>query len=157
MTQHTGAPPHTPAASQPAQTYAPTPDEAELIRLSNEWMHAALVDKNEARLRQIMSADYTWQVWDASRVAQGLDEWMNALFHRLKDVEFEYTSHTARVIGDMGFVYSAFRWKGSLDGHAFSDAGFMADVWSRKIGAWQVVARRSAGQQQMQQLKGLSR
>jgi len=48
--------PRTPAASQPSVTYAPTPDEAELIRLSKEWMHIALIDKDEARLRKIGSS-----------------------------------------------------------------------------------------------------
>ena len=146
-------PPRTPAATQPFVTYAPTPDEAELIRLSKEWMHIALVEKDEARLRRIMAPEFTLQIWDASRAAQDLDTWMHALLHRLRDLEFEYTSLTARVFGDMGIVYSAFWWKGAMDGQAFSDSGFMADIWTRRSGTWQVVARRSAPQQQIQQLR----
>jgi hypothetical protein len=57
------------------------------------------------------------------------------------------------VFGDIGIVYSAFWWKGTMDGQPFTDAGFMADVWSRLSGSWQVVARRSAPQQQVRQLQ----
>ena len=46
---------------------------------------------------------------------------------RLDDLDFEYTSLSASVFGDIGVVYSAFRWKGAMDGQAFSDSGFIPD------------------------------
>ncbi len=147
--------PRTPAAAQPPSTYQPTPDEAELIRLSQEWMHAALVDKDERRLRAMMAPGFTLQIWDASRAAQDLESWMQMLLRRLDGMALEYTSLSARVFGDIGIVYSAFSWKGTMDGQPFTDAGFMADVWSRQSGSWQVVARRSAPRQQVQQLKAM--
>lgn len=146
-------PPRTPAATQPASTYQPTPDEAELIRLSHEWMHVALIERDERRLRSLMAPEYTLQVWDASRAVQDLDTWMHTLLQRLAAIEFTYTSLSARVFGDIGVVYSAFWWKGTMDGQPFMDSGFMADVWSRQSGSWQVVARRSAPQQQIQRLQ----
>jgi len=145
--------PRTPAATQPTSTYQPTPDEAELIRLSQEWMHVGLVEKDEQRLRSLMAPEFTLQIWDASRAPQDLDTWMHTLLQRLAAVELKYTSLSARVFGDVGIVYSAFWWKGTMDGQAFADSGFMADVWSRRSGSWQVLARRSAPQQQIQQLQ----
>jgi hypothetical protein len=145
--------PRTPAAMQPSATYEPGPDEAELIRLAREWMHVALVEKDERRLRRLMAPEFTLQIWDASRAAQDLDTWMHTLLHRLAAVEFKYTSMSARVFGDFGIVYSAFWWQGTMDGLPFTDTGFIADVWSRQSGSWQVVARRSAPQQQIQQLQ----
>ena len=147
------ASPHTPAAAQPSSTYEPTTDEAALIRLSKEWMQVALVDKDEQRLRSLMAPEFALQIWDASRAAQDLDTWMHTLLHRLAGVELEYTSLSARVFGDIGIVYSAFWWKGTMDGQPFTDTGFMADVWSRQSGSWRVIARRSAPQQQVQQLR----
>ena len=153
MTEHPAfLPPHTPAASQPAAPYVPTPDEAELLHCSREWMRIALEEKDETQLRRLMAPEFTLQVWDATRSAQNLDTWMHALQHRLSDIEFEYTSSTAQVFGDIGVLYSAFWWKGAMDGQPFTDCGFMADVWSRRSGAWQVVARRSASLQQIRQL-----
>ena len=153
MSEHpSSVSPRTPAAAQPSSTYRPTPDEAELIRLSQEWMHVALVEKDEQRLRRLMAPEFTLQIWDASRAAQDLDTWMHTLLQRLAAVELKYTSLSARVFGDIGIVYSAFWWKGTMDGQPFVDAGFMADVWSRRSGSWQVVARRSAPQQQVQTL-----
>ena len=138
---------------QSATAYVPTDEQAELIRLSKRWMHLALVDKDEAALRNIMAPEYTLQIWDASRVAQNLDTWMHVLLNRLQVSGFEYTSLNAWVFGDTGVVYSAFWWRGVMDGHVFSDSGFMADTWLRRSGSWQVVARRSAPQQQIQQLR----
>ena len=85
-------PPRTPAAAQPSATYRPTPDEAELIRLSQEWMEIAVVEKDERRLRRLMAPEFTLQVWDASQAALNLDSWMQVLLHRLADVELKYTS-----------------------------------------------------------------
>jgi len=144
--------PHTPAAAQPPATYRPTPDEAELIRLSQEWMELA-VKKDEQRLRRLMAPEFTLQIWDASLAAQDLDSWMHALLHRLADVELEYTSLSARVFGSMGVVYSTFWWKGTMDGQPFADSGLMADVWSRESGSWRVVGRRSAPQQQLKRIQ----
>ena len=146
-------PPRTPAAAQPPADDQPTADEAALIRLSQEWMHVALVEKDERRLRSLMAPEFTLQIWDGSRAAQDLDAWLHMLLHRLTAVELEYTSLSARVFGDIGVVYSTFWWKGTMDRQPFTDTGFLADVWSRRSGSWHVVARRSAPQQQMQQLR----
>lgn len=146
-------PPRTPAAAQPPEIYRPTPDEAELIRLSREWMEIALVEKDEQQLRGLMAPEFTLQIWDASRAAQGLNSWMQVLLHRLADVELEYTSLSAQVFGSIGVVYSTFWWTGMMDGQPFADSGFITDIWSRESGSWRVVARRSAPQQQIQRLR----
>jgi len=152
MSEHPSTvPSRTPAASQPAADYQPTAEEAELIRLSREWMHAA-AEKDEPRLRAIMAPEFTLQIWDASRAAQDLETWMRTLLQRLAGIELRFTSLSARVFGDTGVVYSTFWWTGTMDGQPFTDAGFMADVWSRQSGSWRVLARRSAPQQQVQRL-----
>lgn len=142
--------PATPAASQPAVAYVPTPEEKELIQLSQEWMDAALRRKDEKRLRELMAPEYTLQIWDASRAPQPLEAWLHTLKNRLDKIEFEFSGLNVRVFGDVAVVYSRFWWKGTMDGKAFVDSGFLADVWVKKGGKWQVVARRSAPQQQIQ-------
>lgn len=143
----------TPAAIQPQAAYEPTVEESELIHFSREWMRLALIEKDEPRLRTIMAPNFTLQIWDASRSAQDLDMWMHTLLHRLSDIQFEYTSLSASVFGDIGLVYSTFWWRGMMDEQPFTDAGFMADVWSRSSGSWRVGSRRSAPQQQIRQLR----
>lgn len=144
--------PATPAASQPKFDYKPSSEESELIRLSHEWMDAALFRKDEKRLREIMSPDFTLQIWDASRAPQPLEAWLDLLKHGLDVARFEYSSLNARVFGDVAVAYSRFWWKGTMNGKPFTDSGFMADVWVKKQGQWQVLARRSAPQQQIQEI-----
>lgn len=147
----------TPAASQAKSEYRPSLEERELTRLSEEWMEEALVRKNEQRLREIMAPEFTLQIWDASRAAQPLDGWMNTLFHRLDGVQFRYAGLNARVFGDAAMVYSRFSWTGIMDGQPFADSGFMVDFWMKRNGKWQVMSRRSAPQQQIQELSAAPR
>jgi ketosteroid isomerase-like protein len=157
MTQTPNEPstPSTPAASQSISDYTPTPEEGELIRLSQEWMDVALSSKDEKRLREIMSSDFTLQIWDASRAPQPLEAWLDMLKHRLGHIQFEYSGLNARVYGDVAIVYSRFWWRGTMDGKPFTDSGLMADVWVKKHDKWQVLARRSAPQQQIQETRDL--
>jgi ketosteroid isomerase-like protein len=149
--------PSTPAASQPKFDYNPSPEERELIHLSQEWMDAALHRKDEKRLRELMAPEYSLQIWDASRAPQPLEAWLHTLKNRLEKIEFEYSGLNARVFGDVAVVYSRFWWKGTLDGKPFTDSGFLADVWVKRNGRWQVVARRSAPQQQIQKVLELGK
>ncbi len=144
--------PATPAASQPKFDYKPSPEENELIRLSQEWMDVALFHRDEKRLREIMSPDFTLQIWDASRAPASFEAWLDTLKHRLDQIQFEYSGLNARIFGDVAVVYSRFWWTGTMDGKPFTDSGFMADVWVKKQAKWQVLARRSAPQQQIQSL-----
>ncbi|MGH9555327.1 MAG: nuclear transport factor 2 family protein [Terriglobales bacterium] len=144
--------PHTPAASQPTEEYKPTPEEAELIRLSREWMDAAIA-RDWGKLDAIMAPEFTLQAWDATRRPQPRDQWMEALRTRLKDWKIDFTAMSARVFGDFAVVYSRYRWAGALDGQPFEDGGLMVDVWQRRAGRWMVVARRSAGQQQIEKVR----
>lgn len=149
--------PATPAASQPKFDYKPSSEESELIRLSQEWMDAALFRKDEKRLRELMSSDFTLQIWDASRAPQPLEAWLDLLKHGLEVIRFEYSALNARVFGDVAVVYSRFWWKGTMNGKPFTDSGFMVDVWVKKQGQWQVLARRSAPQQQIQETLALGK
>lgn len=157
LAQKPGPPPaaRTPADAQPASDYTPTPEERQLIQLSQEWMDAALVRKDQKRLREIMAPEFTLQIWDASRAPQPLEAWLDTLEHRLDHVQFEYSGLNARVFGDVAVVYSRFWWKGTIDAKPFADAGFLADVWVRRQGQWRVLARRSAPQQQIRSLPDL--
>ncbi len=159
MTQkpNESAAPATPAVSQPNFDYKPSPEESELIRLSQEWMDSALFRKDERRLREIMSPDFTLQIWDVSRAPQPLESWLDTLKNHLDQIQFEYSGLNARIFGDVGVVYSRFWWKGTIDGKPFTDSGFMADVWVKKQDTWQVVARRSAPQQQIQETREIGK
>ncbi len=120
-------------------------------------MDAALRRKDEKRLRELMAAEFTLQIWDASRAPQPLALWLDTLKNRLNKIEFKYSGLNARVFGDVAVVYSRFWWKGTLDGKPFTDSGFLADVWVKRNGKWQVVARRSTPQQQIQDVLELGK
>lgn len=146
------AAPHIPSTSQPESQYKPTAEEAELIGLSREWMDAA-IRHDWAKLDRIMAPEFTLQIWDASRAPQPRDKWLETLRNRLTDWKSDYTAISARVFGNVGVVYSRYRWSGKLDGKPFNDGGLMIDVWQKHKGKWRVVARRSAGQQQIQKVQ----
>jgi len=135
--------PPTPAASQKRSfTTQALKKENSSISLRNGWMQlfAGRMKSESARL---MAAEFTLQIWDASRAPQPLALWLDTLKNRLNKIEFKYSGLNARVFGDVAVVYSRFWWKGTLDDKPFTDSGFLADVWVKRNGKWQVVARRS--------------
>ncbi len=143
--------PQTPAAIQTAVDYRPSPVEAELLQLSQDWM-AALSPLDEKRLREILAPDFTLQIWDATRARQNIESWLDMALNRLAVTSFDYAGLNAQVFGDAALVYSRFSWSGHVDGKPFTDNGFIADFWQRRDGKWRVVCRRSAPVQQIQQL-----
>ena len=143
--------PQTPAAIQTVVDYLPSPVEAELLHLSQQWMDA-IRPLDEKRLREILAPDFTLQIWDATRARQSIESWMHMATNRLKVASFAYSGLNAQVFDDTALVFSRFAWSGHVDGNPFSDHGFMTDFWQKRDGKWRVVARRSAPIQQIQLL-----
>src|SRR5439155_689604 len=95
----------TPAASQAAFDYQPTAEESELIRLSGEWMEAAMGSKDEKRLRQLVDAegrvDYAALRSDGSALARARELEtcdLEALQGRAEKLAFWINAYNALVL-----------------------------------------------------------
>ena len=115
--------------------------EAELIRLSKQWMDA-MQNHDSMGLIKLMSPDYYLQGWDTAnnRITYRAD-WLFNLFNRIRITKFDQSSFKVQVFGDVGLVTSLYSWAGSFATNGFSNSGFILDVWMRKNNKWQVVSR----------------
>lgn len=87
--------------------------EAELIRLSRQWMDNML-NHDSVGLLKLMSPDYYLQGWDTANNRKTYrSDWLDNLFNRIRITKFEQSSFKAQVFGDVGIVTSFYAWAGS--------------------------------------------
>jgi ketosteroid isomerase-like protein len=119
-------------------------DEAQLVDLSKSWS-TAMNDRDRAKLEELMAPEFVLHKWDNTRdIARA--RWFEFFINHFKITEFEQTTITARVYGDVGVVTSKFPiMRTTFDDKPMGELhGYFTDVWRRANGQWQVVSRTSA-------------
>ena len=83
-----------------------------------------------------------------NRLVTGLDKDNFTVFEGKDQQEIKHFSSEDAPVS-LGVIFDM---SGSMNDKPFNDSGFLADVWVRKNGRWQVVSRRSAPQQQIREV-----
>lgn len=135
-----------PCAAQ-AQTIATAQhlfsDEQEIRRLQNEWMQA-WVRQDRPKLERILAPEYALTVSSMPDRPISRSQWLGML-NRYTAESFEYDRMLVRLFGDFAVVSSIGRAIGAqVDGADRSFPFFLTDVWRKRQGRWQVVARYSS-------------
>ena len=117
-------------------------DRAELIRLQNAWM-AAWRDRDQATLEQILGEEFTLT---SARTDKIIDRrtWLDMAAERVRNESFEYRDFVMLIHGDAAVVKSRLRQVAWVDDKPWNDDFMLTDVWFRRDGRWQVVARHSS-------------
>ena len=116
-------------------------DEQELIELQHEWMDAWR-RQDLPRLEAILAPEFTLT---SARTDQLVDRatWLGML-GEVRNESFEYTNFRVNVFGDAAVVKSRMRQVASVAGKPWNETFMLTDVWIRRDGRWQVVARHSS-------------
>ena len=116
-----------------------TATNQELTKLEHAWMEA-IQRKDTAALERILAPEYTYTASGQGRwTRQG---WLETV--AIYDIHrFEFVEIDVRVYGDAAVVLSHYRQDGSVGGAPRSGEFLLTDVWVRRDGTWQVVARSS--------------
>lgn len=118
-------------------------DEQEIRRLQQEWMDA-WVRQDMPALERILAPEYTLTVSAMPSRPITRDEWLS-MVQRYTAKRFEYRDMAVRHLGDVAVVSSIGRGIGAqVDGADRSFPFFLTDVWQKRDGRWQVVARYSS-------------
>lgn len=115
----------------------------ELIALQDEWMAAWLRGDGD-RLAEIIADEFTLT---SARSDQLVDKqrWLAlATSGRVVGKSFEYRDFVVNVFGDAAVVKSRMDQVASVDGKPWNETFMLTDVWVRRAGRWQVVARHSS-------------
>ena len=116
--------------------------EQELIRLQNEWMDAWR-RRDRATLEAIVAPEITLTSARTDRLVSR-EQWLEIALTRAVARSFRYEDFHVRVFGDAAVVKSRATQEATVDGTDWSETFMLTDVWIRRDGRWQVVARHSS-------------
>jgi len=116
-------------------------DEQELIDLQNDWMDA-WQRQDRARLEEILAPEFTLT---SARTDQLVDraEWLR-LLDTVRNESFAYSDFRIDVFGDAAVVRSRLSQVATVGDQRWDATFALTDVWIRRDGRWQVVARHSS-------------
>lgn len=113
--------------------------EDELTAAEREWMEA-VQRKDLAALERIVAPEYVYTASGHGRWSR--QRWMETVpiydIHR-----FAFHAVDVRAYGDVAAVLAHYEQEASVAGARRSGEFLLTDVWVRRNGAWQVVARSS--------------
>ncbi len=116
-----------------------TTAEHELIARERAWMEA-VQRKDRTALEDILAPDYTYTASGQGRWSR--QRWLDTL--SIYDIHhFEFVAVDVRPYGNVAVVLSQYRQDGAVGGVVRSGEFLFTDVWVRRDGVWQVVARSS--------------
>ena len=118
-------------------------DRQELARLEQSWMQA-MQDRDEARLEQLVAPEFQFTAIHIDPEPMSRDAWMGAALGGYTISSFFYDTMDVVVAGDTGVIHARYSQVATFDGRNLSSMFRLTDVWSRRDGGWQVVARHSS-------------
>ena len=116
--------------------------EAELIGLQNAWMDAWRRRDRDA-LERIIAPEFALTSARSDRLMPR-EVWLETAMTRASAHSFEYDDFRVDVFGDAAVVRSRMSQEATVDGQPWDGTFMLTDVWIRRDGRWQVVARHSS-------------
>ena len=120
-----------------------TADRVELAKLEEEWM-SAMQARDMDRLEELVSPGFRFTAIHLSPEPFTREQWMGAAREGYTIVSFAYEHMDVDVFGDTGVIHARYSQVASWDQNNLSNVFRLTDVWSRRDGKWQVVARHSS-------------
>jgi ketosteroid isomerase-like protein len=111
----------------------------DLIARERDWMEAGQRG-DFAALERIVGPDFVYTASGQGRWTR--QQWMDTA-RRYDLRSFAFLDVEVRPYGDVAVVYSRYRQEGFIAGAPRSGEFLITDVWVKRDGAWQVVARSS--------------
>lgn len=117
-------------------------DKEEILKLANTWIQAVQRQDMET-LERLIAPEYVLQAQGLGRVIR--EEWMRAAQQSAYEIHsFTYDDVRVHVYGDAAVMQSRYRQQATFQGQDRSGEMLITDVWVRRDGDWQVVARHSS-------------
>lgn len=118
-------------------------DEAELVRLQEDWMRA-VQERDEATLERLVGERFRFTAVHLDPDPMSREAWMGAAMSGYRIVSFAYENVEVDISGDTAVVHSRYSQIASFRTVDLSNVFRLTDVWSRQDGTWKVVARHSS-------------
>lgn len=116
-------------------------DQTTLIQLQNDWMKA-WHDLDMPAIEAILAPEFTLTSARSDQIVDRPD-WI-ANLGRVRNESFAYSDFRIDVFGDAAVVRSKLTQAATVGGERWDGTFVLTDVWVRRQGRWQVVARHSS-------------
>jgi ketosteroid isomerase-like protein len=118
-------------------------DRAELGRLEHEWM-SAMQARDMDRLEELVADGFRFMAIHLDPNPMTREQWMGAAAQGYTIVSFAFLRMDIDVFGDTGVIHARYSQVANWDENDLSNVFQLTDVWARRDGTWQVVARHSS-------------
>jgi ketosteroid isomerase-like protein len=120
-----------------------TEDRAELARLEQEWM-SAMQARDMDRLEELVGPEFRFMAIHLAPEPMTREQWMGAAREGYTIVSFAFERMDIDVHGDTGVIHARYSQVANYESTNLSNVFQLTDVWARRDGRWQVVARHSS-------------
>ena len=118
-------------------------DSAELAELEEGWMRA-MQARDEPALERLVAPGFRFTAVHLAPEPMSREQWMGAALGGYRILSFAYESMDIDVFGDTAVIHARYSQMATYDGVNLSNAFRLTDIWARRDGQWQVVARHSS-------------
>ncbi len=116
--------------------------EEEVAKAEHEWA-AAIAHRDQAVCERILGGEYTLTVGDWVGGFIPRNEWLRTLSVYVVE-SHAFDDLRTHVYGDVAVVKARYRQQATVAGQDRSGTFLLTDVWVKRGGRWQVVARHSS-------------
>jgi hypothetical protein len=117
--------------------------EDKLVRLERDLMQA--VRKRDLDFcERTLGEEFTLTTGRPGAEVRDREEWLAVTGERYELESFEFESIEPRVYGHVALVHTRHRQRGRLDGDDRTGSYLTSDLWVRRAGCWQLVARHAS-------------
>jgi ketosteroid isomerase-like protein len=118
-------------------------DRAALAQLQHDWMEG--VQKRDMdRLEEIVAPGFRFTAIHLNPEPMTREQWMGAAREGYTILSFAFEHMDIDIFGDTGVIHARYSQVASYEHTPLSNVFRLTDVWSRRDGKWQVVARHSS-------------
>jgi len=118
-------------------------DHTELAELERGWM-SAMQTRDMDRLEELVASGFRFTAIHLYPDPMSREQWMEAAREGYTITSFAYEEMDIDVFGDTGVIHARYSQVASWDRNNLSNVFRLTDVWARRAGKWQVVARHSS-------------
>jgi ketosteroid isomerase-like protein len=118
-------------------------DRTELAELEQEWM-SAMQTRDMDRLEELVASGFRFTAIHLYPDPMSREQWMEAAREGYTITSFAYEEMDIDVFGETGVIHARYSQVASWGRNNLSNVFRLTDVWARRDGKWQVVARHSS-------------
>jgi ketosteroid isomerase-like protein len=117
--------------------------EQELVKMENEWARAWQLPDPGA-LENIVADDFTLISSLSKGEITNKRQYIDSTLKLVRGDGYSFERMSVRVYGDTAVINAQFQQHATFAGHDWSGEFLLTDIWVKRDGRWQVVARHSS-------------